>query len=129
LRLCSVCSGADPCASSDTRFSGSAPIKARPSNAEKIYASAGGEQPHIERNKDLQCFWVDTCCIDNSNSNEAASLESKLKAEWDAHMGTVKKESAFYQNTAVLLTPWHTDIDDLDTGEEVRPSTLRINSN
>jgi hypothetical protein len=31
LRLCSVRSDADPCASSDTRFSGSAPIKARSS--------------------------------------------------------------------------------------------------
>ncbi|KAH8656514.1 hypothetical protein BGZ60DRAFT_143331 [Tricladium varicosporioides] len=62
-----------------------------PPNAGKIYASAGGEQPHIERNKDLQYFWADPCSIDKSKSNEVASLESKLKAELDAHMGTIKE--------------------------------------
>jgi len=57
----------------------------------------------------------------NNYQDEAASHESKLKAVWDAHMGTVKNESVFYRNAVVLLISWHQDIDDLHTGEEVRP--------
>jgi hypothetical protein len=56
----------------------------------------------------------------NNYQDEVASHESKLKAAWDAHMGTVKNESVFYRNAVVLLISWHQDIDDLHTGEEVR---------
>jgi hypothetical protein len=68
------------------------------------------------------------CTQAKDYQDKDASHESKLKAEWDAHMGTVKKESIFYRNAVVLLISWHRDIDDLKTGEEVSPLALRINS-
>jgi len=52
--------------------------------------------------------------------DEAASNESKLKALWDEHMGTVEKETIFYRKAVVLLLSWHPDVDDLHTEEEVR---------
>jgi hypothetical protein len=52
--------------------------------------------------------------------DEAASNESKLKATWDEHMGTVEKETIFYRKAVVLLLSWHPDVDDLHTQGEVR---------
>jgi len=56
----------------------------------------------------------------NNYQDQAASHESKLKALWDEHMGVVKEESIFYRKAVVLLLSWHPEVDDLNTGDEVR---------
>jgi hypothetical protein len=53
------------------------------------------------------------------HQNEAASLDSKYKAIWDAEMGAARQKSFSYRKVAVLLLAWHPTFDDLNTKEEV----------
>jgi hypothetical protein len=57
--------------------------------------------------------------FNEGHQNEAASLDSKYKAIWDAEMGTAKRKPFSYRKVAVLLLAWHPDVDDLHTKEEV----------
>lgn len=71
----------------------------------------GQPEPHVHR--------VPRATPQEGHQNEAASLDSKYKAIWDAEMGTAKQKPFSYRKVAVLLLAWDPKVDDLHTEEEV----------
>lgn len=53
------------------------------------------------------------------HQDEDASLDSELKAIWDAEIGSPKRKPVLYREAAALLISWDDNTDDLKTGEEV----------
>ncbi|CAG8954502.1 hypothetical protein HYFRA_00004415 [Hymenoscyphus fraxineus] len=55
-----------------------------------------------------------------NHQDKDASLDSQMKAIWDAEMETPRTKPVLYREVHVLLLSWDDNVDDLKTGKEVK---------